>query len=299
MSATPPEVPPGSVIHDLGYRPYTGPRLGEREIARSLYLTGLGNALGLGRSGRSKVVPFGLLALNLLPSVIMIGVMVVVGLTEPPVSYAGYTGVTQMLGAVFVAAQAPILFSRDLRHGSIVLYLSRPLHASSYALARWAALATAMIIFLLAPVLLLYVGALLAGADFSEQSKDAALAAVAVCILATVLASIAGLISAWSTRRGFAVVATIAVLLFLDGVVSAIQGIALGERHPLVGEFAGLVSPYRLYRGLVEARLDVEASAITPPTSAGMEVAYAAVLLLMAMGGAALLVLRYRRVAAR
>ena len=43
----------GSVIHDLGYRPYTGPRLGAGAIARALTLTGFRNAFGLGRSGRS------------------------------------------------------------------------------------------------------------------------------------------------------------------------------------------------------------------------------------------------------
>jgi hypothetical protein len=51
----------GSVIHDLGYRPYTGPRLGPGAIARALTLTGFRNAFGLGRSGRSKVLPFVLL----------------------------------------------------------------------------------------------------------------------------------------------------------------------------------------------------------------------------------------------
>ena len=34
----------GSVIHDLGYRPYTGPRLGSAAIARALVSTGFRNA---------------------------------------------------------------------------------------------------------------------------------------------------------------------------------------------------------------------------------------------------------------
>ena len=42
--------PPG-VIHDLGYRPYAGPRLGEGPVAWAFFVTGLRNSYGLGRSG--------------------------------------------------------------------------------------------------------------------------------------------------------------------------------------------------------------------------------------------------------
>ena len=141
-----------SVIHDLGYRPYAGPRLGEGAIARSLVLTGFRNAFGLGRSGKSKALPFILLALNLFPAVILVGVMVLVGLDELPIGYAAYASTTQVLLGIFVAAQAPVLFSRDLRHGSIALYLARPLRASTYAIARWTSLLLATFVFLLLPV---------------------------------------------------------------------------------------------------------------------------------------------------
>ena len=46
------------VIHDLGYRGYAGAREGTGAIARTLFLTGLRHCFGLGRSGRSKVLPF-------------------------------------------------------------------------------------------------------------------------------------------------------------------------------------------------------------------------------------------------
>ena len=76
-----------SVIHDLGYRPYTGPRLGEGR-SRALVLTGFRNAFGLGRSAKSKALPFILLALNLFPAVIMVGVLVLTGADELPIAYA-------------------------------------------------------------------------------------------------------------------------------------------------------------------------------------------------------------------
>jgi ABC-2 type transport system permease protein len=290
--------PPGrSVIHDLGYRPYTGPRLGEAAIARSLVVTGLRNAFGLGRSARSKVLPFILLGLNLLPAVVLVGVMVLVGLDELPMGYAEYASTTQVLLSIFVAAQAPVLFSRDLRHGSIALYLARPLRASTYALARWASLLVATLVFIWLPVVLLWAGALLGELDVTEQTRDASVALLLGLLLGLVVTGVGALVSSWSTRRGFAVVATIAVLLLANGVVTAVQGISLDEDRERVGEVAGLFSPYSLYRGVADAFGD--GASPTPPTSAAMEAAYVVVLVALAAACLAGLVWRYRRLAGR
>ena len=64
------------VIHDIGYRPYSGPRLGEGSVAWAFFVTGLRNCFGLGRSGRSKILPMALLAVMLLPALILVGVLV-------------------------------------------------------------------------------------------------------------------------------------------------------------------------------------------------------------------------------
>lgn len=284
-----------SVIHDLGYRPYTGPRLGEGAIARSLAITGFRNAFGLGRSGRSKVLPFVLLALNVLPAVIVAGVLAFGGLDELPISYAEYASTTQVLLGIFVAAQAPVLFSRDLRHGTISLYLARPLRSSAYAVARWLSLLGATLVFLLLPILVLYAAALLVELDVSEQSREAAVALGLAGLLALSLAGVAGLIASWSTRRGFAVVATIALLVIANGIVTTVQGIAGSEGRPRVGEVAGLFSPYSLYRGLIGAWTGADTP--TPPSTTGMELTYLAVLIGLSAACLAAIVWRYRRVA--
>lgn len=290
--------PPGrSVIHDLGYRPYAGERLGGGAIARSLVLAGFRNAFGLGRSGRSKVLPFLLLALNLLPAVIAGGAMVLVGLDRLPIGYAEYASTTQVLLGIFVAAQAPVLFSRDLRHGTLALYLARPLGAATYALARWASLFAATLVYLVLPILLLYVVALLGELDLTEQTRDATVALALAVLLALSLSTLAGLIASVSTRRGFAVVATIAVLVVGNGVVSAVQGISSEEGEPVVGEVAGLLTPYSLYRGLMDSWTDT--TAVTPPTGTGMELAYLAAFVGTSALCLAGLVWRYRRVAGR
>ena len=283
-----------SVIHDLGYRPYTGPRLGEGAIARSLAITGFRNAFGLGRSGRSKVLPFVLLALNVMPAVIVAGVLAFGGLDELPIGYAEYASTTQVLLGIFVAAQAPVLFSRDLRHGTISLYLARPLRSSAYAVARWVSLLAATLVFLVLPILVLYAAALLVELDVGEQTREAAVALGLAGLLALSLAGVAGLIASWSTRRGFAVVATIALLVIANGIVTTIQGIAGSEGRPRIGEVAGLFSPYSLYRGLIGAWTGADTP--TPPSTTGMELAYLAVLVGLSVACLAALVWRYRRV---
>jgi ABC-2 type transport system permease protein len=290
--------PPGrSVIHDLGYRPYTGERLGEGAIAKALVVTGFRNSFGLGRSAKSKVLPLILLALNVLPAVIIVGVMVLTGGDELPLGYAEYASTTQVLLGIFVAAQAPVLFSRDQRHGSIALYLARPLRSGTYALARWTSLLLATLVFLLVPILIMYGFSLLGGLDVTEQTVAAGRAVVVAFLLALSLAGVSGLIASWSTRRGFAVVATIAVLLIGNGIVTAVQGISSEEGRADIGEVAGLFSPYSLYRGVAHVFADGE-KPLAPPTGIGMETAYVLVFLALSLACVGGLLWRYRKVAA-
>ncbi|MEO6511955.1 MAG: ABC transporter permease [Nocardioides sp.] len=285
------------VIHDLGYRPYDGPRNGQGAIAWALFVAGFLNAFGIGRSGKSKVLPFLLLAFNLLPAVVMVGAMTLFGLKELPLPYPRYASAFQILLSIFVAAQAPVLFSRDLRHGTISLYLARPLPSAAYAVARWASMLAATLVFLVVPIIALYVGAVLAELDFSEQTSQASKALLLAMLLALMLTGVGGLIASISVRRGFAVVATIAVLLLGNGVVTAIQGISDEQGQQRIGEVAGLFSPYSLYRGATTALTDEQF--LTPPTGGAMSSAYFAVMLLVSIALLAAIVVRYRRLAGR
>ena len=78
-------------------------------------------------------------------------------------SYADYTNQTQLLVSLFAASQAPVLFSRDLRHRSIVLYLARPLAAPVFALVRWLSLTLSIFLFTAIPTVVLFAGAMLSG----------------------------------------------------------------------------------------------------------------------------------------
>ncbi len=285
------------VIHDLGYRRYDGARDGTPTIARTLFITGLRHAYGLGRSGRSKVLPFILLAMSVLPALIVVGVVVLTGLSSLPISYAGYTSQTQLLVSLFAAAQAPVLFSRDLRHRSIVLYLARPLSAPVFAMMRWLSLTVAVWLFMAVPTLLLFLGAMLSGLDKSDQVTALLKAVVLQTLLALLIAGVTGLISSVSLRRGFAVVGSVMALIVLTGVITAVQAISSAQGADSAATVAGLFSPWSIYSGLAnawDAGIDtfVEVDSVWVP-------AYVLVALLIVATCLLGLVARFRKVGSR
>lgn len=304
--SSPPEPAPQTrstgVIHDLGYRPYGGPRLGPGAVAWSFFLTGLRNAYGLGRSGRSKVLPMLLLAMVLLPALILVGVLVqarqLLGLDEQIVAYSTYPVTTQLMISVFVAAQAPALLSRDLRFGTITLYLARPMRRAVYVLVRVASLAVATLVLIGAPLLLLYVGGLLADLPFGRETGRFLGATVGAVLLSACLSGLAALVAALTIRRGLAVAAVIVVLVVSYTVVSSIQGISLEADAETVGEIAGLFSPYTLVDGVQVFCFDAPAATPTPPDSDLMGTLYVLMTLLTVLGSLAGLMARYRRVRA-
>lgn len=290
--------PPLAVIHDIGYRPYAGPRLGERSVARSLYVTGLRNCFGLGRSTRSKVLPVLLFILMLLPALIIVAVMVAAKLDAQPIPYPRYAMVTQLVISVFVASQAPALIARDLRFRTITLYLARPLRRSTYVLVRFASLSSAVALLILAPVLLLYVGGLLADLPIGRETGDLLPALVAVLVLAMVLAGLSALVSAFTTKRGIAVATVISVLLVSYTVVATIQGIAVAEGSDTLAQAVGLFSPFTLVDGAAAWLFDSAASTPAPPEGAGMGILFCLVTLAVIAGSLAGMLIRYRKAVA-
>ena len=302
--SSPSEAPgrPIGVIHDLGYRPYAGPRLGEGPVAWSFFVTGLRNTYGLGRSGRSKVLPMMLLGLMLLPALILVGVLVqardLLDLDQQIVAYSTYPITTQLLISVFVAAQAPALVSRDLRFRTITLYLARPMRRSVYVLVRLASLTVATFVLIGAPLLLMYAGGLLAELPFGQETRRFLGGFVGALLLAACLSGLAALVAALTVRRGLAVAAVIVVLLVSYTVVSTIQGIALDSGNETVGEVAGLFSPYTLVNGVQVFLFDSPDATPTPPSSDAMGVVYLVAIALTVLGALGGMFVRYRSVTA-
>ncbi|MFI6640361.1 ABC transporter permease [Streptomyces sp. NPDC050504] len=294
---SPGQGPGQSRIHNIGYRDYEGPRLGRAYARRSLYSQSLRGAYGLGRSAKSKVLPMILFAVMCLPAAIIVAVAVATNLKDLPLEYTRYAVVTQAVIGLFLAAQAPQSVSRDLRFKTIPLYFSRPIERVDYVLAKYVAMASALFALTAAPVLILYIGSLLAKMDFAEQTKGFAQGIVSVALLSVLFAGIGLVMAALTPRRGFGVAAVIAVLTISFGAVSTIQAIAYEQGSIDSIEWFGLFSPITLVDGVQTAFLG--ATTAFPGgggPGAGTGAVYLLVVLALIAGSYAVLMRRYRKV---
>lgn len=245
-------------IYDLGYRRYEGPRLGRAYAIRALALDSFRTAYGIGHGGRAKIGPLVLGALALLPAVIVVGVLAVaarLGAPEEPFQGAFplsfdtyYRSIAPIIG-LFCAAQAPELFARDQRHGIVALYFARALRRTDYALARLLGFGLAVLVLLLVPMVVLFVGRVLLSTDVAGALSDNLPSVPPILAEALVVTGVFGgiamAVSAYTPRRAYAVAASIA-LFTVPGVVAEIV-IGLGSGG--VGNWLVLVSPGTILDG--------------------------------------------------
>jgi ABC-2 type transport system permease protein len=242
-------------IYDLGYQRYQGERLGRGPIVWIVFVDALRAVFGLGRSGRAKLVPWGLAGLALLPGVVALAVTTLAGRFGPAAgttveSLFGHRALYGQIGQVlllFAAAQGPELLVRDLRARVLSLIFSRPLARIDYVAAKTAAMASAIVAVILAPQLLLFLGrALSAEAPLAAAADD--LSGLAPAVLQALVAglSLAGVslaVSSFTTRRGYATAAVIALFVvpaIASGILGALvdRGRVAGELLPYLGLFA-------------------------------------------------------------
>lgn len=282
------------VIHDIGYRPYRGPRLGRWGIVTGLLRHGALSTFGFGRSGRAKVLPFALLVMALVPAIVFVGIISFLGLDSELLNYAGYQQVTSLFVIMFVAAQAPVLFTRDLRSGVISLYLARPLGPATFALVRWASLVAAILAFVVTPLVIMFVGGLAAGTDLGEELPRWLVAVGGAVLLAVLLATVGAVVSSLTTRRGLAIGGSIVVLLFGLGVTAVLQEVGNEQGQQTAATWLGLLSPFVLVDAVQHGLGDAISSFEAPPDDAATAAGMLLVALTAAALGLLLLVRRYR-----
>ncbi|WP_328901214.1 ABC transporter permease subunit [Streptomyces sp. NBC_00441] len=287
-----------SRIHNIGYRAYDGPRLGRAYARRSLYSQTLRGSFGLGRSAKSKVLPMLLFGVMCLVAAIIVAVAIAApGTTKLPIKYTSFAIYLQAVIGLFIAAQAPQAVSRDLRFKTVPLYFSRPIEHGDYVLAKFAAMASAVFVLTGAPVVILYIGALLGKFDFGDQTKWFAQGMVSVLLLSVLFAGLGLVMAALTPRRGFGVAAVIALLMITYGAVSTVQQIAWSTGSEGAVPWLGLFSPLTLVDGVQTAFLG--ASSAFPGGNgpgAGTGVVYLLVVLALVAGSYAVLMRRYRKV---
>jgi ABC-2 type transport system permease protein len=291
------------VIHDLGYQRYAGERYGRPAIVRTLVGYSLRSAFGLGRGARAKIVPVGMFVLMCLPAVINAFVVARGGSRAFP--YDAYSYPVRVVGmTIFLAAQAPELVSRDLRHRVLPLYFARPLRPADYPLAKLAALIIAALIVLDVPLLLLYVSTIVGvhGPGAVWHQTVLLLPGLAYGLLwSVVLATIALALASFSGRRAIAAGA-VAGFFFLTWVLSEVLGtVANGPGQAVTSStaahVAGLISPFTLMDG-VRLALGGTQPGQVPDPGAAWGSGYALVLIVLVAGGVAALLARYRKVGA-
>jgi ABC-2 type transport system permease protein len=273
-SATSPAA--ASVIHDLGYQRYDGPRLGRSQIVRALAWHSFRSAFGLGRGAKAKIVPLVALAALCLPAIVNAFAM---SKGNPRiVDYDTYQPTLRdLVMTVFVAVQAPELVSRDLRSRVLPLYFARPIKTIDYPLAKYLAFTAACLVMMEVPLLLLYGGSIAnvhGGAAVWAQTRALIPGLLVGLLWAVVLAAISLFLASLTGRRAFATgaVAIFFLLTFtLAEILLGTEGQQLGPGGPqavqgggpaqgvaqsviaaptMAEKVSGLFSPFTLFDGV-------------------------------------------------
>jgi ABC-2 type transport system permease protein len=285
-------------IYDLGYRAYDGPRLGRRHAVATLFWASLRAAYGLKRSGRAKIVPWGLAAFLIAPAAVAVAISALVPGAPSPFSYDDYLWNTQILLAIFVAAQAPELVSSDQRQHVLALYFSHALLRSDYALAKLGALAAALFGLTLLPMLVLFIGRVLLAADvpqaFGMELEHLPQVIGAPIIYALPLAALGMAIAAYTPRRAYATGAIIAVFI----VTAAVGGILGEATSGTVARIAPLINPFVAIDGTRDWLLGSSINE-SPVQQSGLPLPiFGVIASAIVLVGGVVVVWRYRRIAA-
>ena len=249
--ATPAASPSGGTVFDIGYQRYTGPREGRSRARIAVFKDGVRTALGLGRGGRAKVLPW--LFVGILTFIALIMAMVAgaidlnsgAGAAEQAgiPSHSDFYGIASIILFVFAAVVAPELLCRDRREGTINLYLVRPLTGTDYIVSRWAAFLAVLTAAAWLPQLVLMIGLTMGAADPAAYLRthwlDLPRLLLAGLVFALYLTTLALLTASFTTRRAVASV-------FLVGLFFISTPFTAGLSTELPGPVGQWVSMFNL-----------------------------------------------------
>jgi ABC-2 type transport system permease protein len=238
-------------VFDTGYRNYTGPREGRDRSRRAVYKDGVRIALGFGRGGKSKILPWFFMTVLMLIGLVMALIagaanrVLGAGMTETlnlP-SHADYYAMAVMVMFVFASMVAPELLCRDKREGVMNLYLVRPLSGSDYIISRWTAFLTVMLASAWLPQLILFIGLSMGDPTpvtyLKQHWMDVPRFMTAGFIMAVYITTIALLAASFTTRRAYAAV-------FLVGLFVISTPFTLGLAQELDAPVGQWVSMFNL-----------------------------------------------------
>lgn len=236
-------------VYDLGYEPFEGERTGRSGARKAVYFDGMRRILGLRRKARRKVMPWALLFIAMVPSIVAVGVSFIIpagaadsiDLASQNSEFFLLAGTMTML---FTALSAPELLVPDRKDGVLSMLSSRPLTPADYLIARFASLATVVGAFMIIPQLVLFFGQAASDADgffrglinasdtLPNIAAVAAVYTVAYVPLGFVIASV-------SNRKAIATASYLAVMIALTGFAEAL----VRESDITGGRWMALLAP--------------------------------------------------------
>ena len=238
-------------VFDIGYRNYTGIREGIGRSRRAIFKDGIRIALGFGRGGRAKILPW--LFITVLSGLGLIMAMIagaanrIAGpgaaerLNLP--SHNDYYGIAATIMFVFASVVAPELLCRDRREGTINLYLVRPLTGTDYIMARWGAFMVVFLFAALLPQLILFLGLAMGDPVPLQYLKahwlDVPRFIGAGLVMTAFTTGLAMLTASFTTRRAYASV-------FLVGLFLITTPFTVGLSQELGGKVGQWISMFSL-----------------------------------------------------
>ncbi|MGN9836523.1 ABC transporter permease [Nonomuraea sp. H19] len=284
-----------SEIYDIGYRHYDGARLGRGYSTRALAVHSLRGIFGLGRTARSKIMPFALATIMLLPAVVNIAAMALA--QQRIIAYSGFAVIMQAVVAIFLASQAPTVVAPDLRHRVLPLYLSRPVSIAEYVGAKVAAMTVALFVLVALPLTLMYTGELVVDLPGPPATGEYAGAVVMALVLAVLLSAFGLALASFTPRRGLGVASVIVVYLLSFASVPLVYESLRSTGNESGAAWAWLMNPFWLVDSVQSWLFGTPPHAFEGDYPSGP--ASAAILVILIGAGLAALALRYRKAAAR
>jgi ABC-2 type transport system permease protein len=245
-------------IYDLGYQRYTGARLGRGHSIRALFAYSLRAAFGLSRGERAKSIPIVVVALVYLPA---FGRIVAASMSGQAqfINYAAYLEFSGFLVALFAAAQAPELIVADKQHGTLSLYLSRPILGTDYVIAKLCALTAALLVITLLPLLILFLGkvaiAAVPATEFNNEKAKLLPILGGSLMMSLFVASLGLALSSFASRRAYGSAAVIVFFLMMPALVTMFRTVTTGDLR----RYAILANPVFLSLGFTQWLFDIEA----------------------------------------
>ena len=297
---------PAGQVFDIGYQRYEGPRGGRAEARAAIFLDGVKAALGIGRGGRAKILPWLFLVAAIIPALIMAFVAGTINRAGADVdlpTHSQYYGIAIFILFLFAATAGPELLCPDRRSNVINLYLIRPLTTEDYVGARWLAFLVVMLFAAWLPQFVLLTGLVLGAPEPGDYLRDNWLdipkflgAGFAMALFLTTLGL---MVAGFTTRGGYAAAFLIGLLVITTAVVGPIAsepGIDL-EVRKFVGLFAIADIPLQL-NNIIFAETGGEDIIISSATREYSNLILVCWYVLWTAGPGLILLWRYRRLSA-